>query len=447
VKERPKEKRPATVPQEAKQAGESHDRWTWVEPTVWTARMLSALEEGVKGGKWYSLMDKVYRLPNLMSAFREVKRRKGVAGVDHQTIAMFERDLMVNLEKLSADMASGRYRPQAIKRVWIPKPGSREKRPLGISTVRDRVAQAALRHVLEPIFEREFAEQSYGFRPKRGCKDALGEVDRLLKVGCHWVVDVDLKSYFDTIPKDKLKERVEEKVSDGRIMDMLQGYLNQEVMEEIARWIPEAGTPQGSGISPLLSNIYLDELDHKMEELGYKMVRYADDIVVLSRSQEEAERALEEVQQWTAKAGLTLHPDKTRIVDARLRKVGFDFLGYHFERGLRWPREKSLKKLKETIRPKTKRTNGRSLQVIIADVNRTVKGWYEYFQESHWTTFKPIDGWIRGRLRSILRKRNRKRGRAKTLRDHKGWPNAYFAGQGLFSLETANARAYQPSKR
>jgi RNA-directed DNA polymerase len=446
VKDKPKEERPATVPK-AKQAGESQDRWSWVEPTVWTARMLSALEEGVKGGKWYSLMDKVYSLPNLISAYKEVKRRRGGAGIDHQTIKMFERDLMANVEKLSAEMASGRYRAQAIKRVWIPKPWSQEKRPLGISTVRDRVAQAALRHGLEPIFERDFAEHSYGFRPKRGCKDALREVDRLIKAGHHWVVDVDLKSYFDTIPKDALLRRVEEKVSDGRIMEVVQGYLNQEVMDEMARWIPEAGTPQGSGISPLMSNIYLDELDHKMEQLGYKMVRYADDVVVLSRSQEEAERALEEVKQWTVKAGLTLHPEKTRIVDARLKKVGFDFLGHHFERGHKWPREKNLAKLKETIRPKTKRSNGRSLQVIIEDVNRSVKGWYEYFKHSSRRTFKPIDGWIRGRLRSILRKRNRKRGRSRSLSDHKRWPNAYFAERGLFSLETANAQARQSSKR
>ena len=273
---KPKEERPATVP-EAKQAGETDSGWEWVEPTVWTERMLSALEEGVKGGKWYSLMDKVYRLPNLLSAYKEVKRRGGGAGVDHETIKMFERDLTTKLRKLSAELASGRYRPRAIKRTWIPKPGSREKRPLGIPTVRDRVAQAALRHVLEPIFERDFAEQSYGFRPKRGCKDALRRVNGLLEAGQHWVVDADLKSYFDTIPKEELMKRIEGKVSDGRIHEMLLLYLNQEVMEGMAGWIPEAGTPQGSGISPLLSNIYLDELDQIMKQLGYEMVRYADD--------------------------------------------------------------------------------------------------------------------------------------------------------------------------
>ena len=441
-----KEEKPAGVP-EAKQAGEARSKWEWVEPTVWTERMLSALEEGVKGGKWYSLMDKVYGLPNLKSAFKKVKRRKGGAGVDHQTIEMYERELEENLRKLSTELASGRYRPRAIKRRWIAKPGSREKRPLGIPTVRDRVAQAALRHVLEPIYEREFAEQSYGFRPKRGCKDALRRVSRLLEAGYHIVVDADLKSYFDTIPHERLMERVEEKVSDGRVTELLRAYLTQEVMETITSWNPEEGTPQGAVISPLLSNIYLNELDHKMAELGYEMVRYADDFVILSRSQEEAEEALEEVSRWTAKAGLTLHPEKTRIVDARMKKAGFDFLGYHFEQGLKWPRKKSLKKLKDTIRVKTKRNNGRSLQVVIEDVNRTTRGWFEYFKHSHKTTFKPLDQWIRRRLRTILRRRKHQRGQAKTKRDHLRWPNAYFAEQGLLSLEAAFVEARQSSKR
>ena len=444
--DKPKEEKPATVP-EAKQVGETQGRWEWAEPTVWTERMLSALERGVKGGKWYSLMDKVYSLENLLSAYQEVKRRGGGAGVDHQTIKMFASDLIRNLKELSAEMAEGRYRPRAIKRVWIPKPGSQEKRPLGIPTVRDRIAQAALRHVLEPIFEREFAEQSYGFRPKRGCKDALRRVNLQLKAGLYWVVDADLKSYFDTIPKEALMKRIEEKVSDGRIKEMLQAYLKQKVMDGMTGWEPTAGTPQGSGISPLLSNIYLDELDHKMEDLGYEMVRYADDFVILCRSAEEAERALEEVRQWTAKAGLTLHPEKTRIVNAQQKGGGFDFLGYHFERGRRWPRDKSMKKLKETIRPKTKRTKGRSLQAIIEDVNRTLKGWFQYFKHSHRTTFKPIDGWIRGRLRRILKKRNRRKGRAKTRGDHQRWPNAYFAERGLFSLVTAHVKARQSSAR
>lgn len=440
------EKKPAGVP-EAKQAGETQSRWRWVEPEVWTERMLSALEEGVKGGKWYSLMDKVYRLGNLKSAFERVKRRKGGPGVDHETIEMYEQNLEANLRKASEELASGRYKPQAIKRTWIPKPGSREKRPLGVPTVRDRVVQAALRHVLEPIFEKEFAEQSYGFRPKRGSKDALRKVKELLEAGKHWVVDADLKSYFDTIPHERLMERVDERVSDGRVIGLLREYLKQGVLETMTSWIPEEGTPQGAVISPLLSNIYLNELDHKMEELGYEMVRYADDFVILCRSQEEAEEAQREVSKWTAEAGLKLHPEKTRIVDARLEKVGFDFLGYHFERGLKWPRTKSLKKYKDTIRAKTKRNNGRSLKVIIEDVNRTTRGWFEYFKHSHRTTFKPLDGYIRRRLRTILRRRRGRKGKGRTLRDHVRWPNAFFTEQGLLTLEAAYAEALQSSKR
>jgi RNA-directed DNA polymerase len=228
-------------------------------------------------------------------------------------------------------------------------------------------------------------------------------------------------------------------VSDGRIIGLLREYLKQEVLDTMTSWKPEEGTPQGAVISPLLSNLYLDELDHKMEELGVEMVRYADDLVILSRSQEEAEEALREVSKWTAEAGLKLHPEKTRIVDARLEKVGFDFLGYHFERGLKWPRTKSLKKLKDTIRAKTKRNNGRSLKVIIEDVNRTTRGWFEYFKQSHRTTFKPLDGFIRRRLRTILKRRKGRKGKARTMQDHIRWPNAYFTEQGLLTLEAAYA--------
>ena len=212
--DRTTESKPAVVPEAATQAGEIRDRWDWVEPSVWTERMLTALERGVKGGKWFSLVDKVYALANLRAGFSKVKSNGGAAGVDQQTIEMFECHLEENLGKLSQMLKEGTYRPQGIKRVWIPKPGTKEKRPLGIPTIRDRVVQAALLNVLEPIFERGFAEQSYGFRPNRGCKDALRRVEQKLKRGYTWVVDADLKSYFDTIPHDLMVERVEEKVSD-----------------------------------------------------------------------------------------------------------------------------------------------------------------------------------------------------------------------------------------
>jgi len=438
------EVRPTPVP-EAKQVGEVQARWAWTEPAVWTERMLTALEVGVKGGIWFSLIDKVYKPRNLRAGFAKVKANQGAAGVDHQTIEMFEADLDTNLSQVSQQLADGSYRPQAVRRKWIAKPGSSEKRPLGIPTVRDRVVQTALRNVLEPIFERDFAEHSYGFRPRRGCKDALRRVTHLLKAGYTWVVDADLQSYFDTIPQPQLLEQVAKKVADSRVLELVEGMLRQGVMEGLAHWTPEAGTPQGAVISPLLSNIYLDPLDHEMAGSGYEMVRYADDFVILCGSEAEARAALAKVQAWTDVAGLRLHSQKTRMVDAT-QAGGFDFLGYHFERGYRWPRRKSVAKLKATIREKTRRTHGSSLRIIIATVNQTLTGWFGYFKHSHKTALPPLDQWIRMRLRTILRHRRKRKGRARGT-DNVRWPNAFFAAQGLFSLSAAQAQRGQSSRR
>jgi RNA-directed DNA polymerase len=430
----------------AKPIGASQSRWEWVNPCIWTDRMLTALENGVKGGKWFSLIDKVYADLTLLAAARKVIANGGAAGVDHVTTEMFADHQQANLERLQRELRTGTYRPQAIQRCWIPKPGSTEKRPLGIPTVRDRVVQTAVRQVLEPIFERDFAEQSYGFRPGRGCKDALQRVDDLLKAGYTYVVDADLKSYFDTIPHDRLMQRIREKITDSRGLALLEAFLKQGVMDGLREWTPEEGSPQGAVISPLLSNIYLDPLDHLMARKGYQMVRYADDFVILCRSREEAERALDEVRRWTVDAGLTLHPVKTRIADAQKMHEGFDFLGYHFERGYRWPRTKSIRKLKDTVRVKTRRTNGGSLQAIITNVNRTLQGWFGYFKHSHYTTFGRIDQWIRMRLRSVLRKRRRRRGRGRG-RDHHRWPNAYFVAHGLLNLTQTHMLISQPLPR
>lgn len=436
------ESKPAIVPM-AKQVGEVRSVWNWTEPSIWTERMLTALENGVKGGKWYSLIDKVYAEDNLYRSYVKVAQNKGAAGIDHVTTEMFTNQLEKNLRRLQKALEEETYQPQAIKRVEIPKPGSKAKRPLGIPTVRDRVVQTALRNVIEPIFEKEFAEHSYGFRPGRGCKDALRRVTQLLKEGYQYIVDADLKSYFDTIPHDRLLQRVEEKISDGRILSMVAGFLEQKVMDDTKEWTPEEGSPQGAVISPLLSNIYLDPLDQQMSQAGYEMIRYADDFVILCQSEAEAIKAMAQVQQWVAEAGLQLHPEKSKVVT---HEEGFDFLGYHFERGYRWPRKKSIQKLKETIRAKTKRANGHSLKQIITNVSKTLRGWFEYFKHSHKTTFRAIDSWVRMRLRSILRKRKGLKGRGRG-RDHQRWPNAYFAGHGLFSLVTAHESASQSSKR
>jgi RNA-directed DNA polymerase len=369
------EPKPEAVPETATRAGEILLRWGWVEPTVWTERMLTALDEGVKGGRWYSLMDKIHPERNLQAAFSRVFANEGAAGVDHVTVAMFDDRLDEELKRLSDSLRTGTYQPQAIRRHSIPKPGTQEQRPLGIPTVRDRVVQTALRAVMEPIFERDFAARSYGFRPGRGCKDALRRVEELLKEGYSHIVDADLKSYFDTIPHDRLLALASKKVSDGRVLKLIEAFLHQGVMDGLAEWTPDQGTPQGAVISPLLSNIYLDPLDHQMAELGWEMVRYADDFVILCRSAEDATRALAVVQEWTASAGLTLHPTKTRIIDARTES--FDFLGYRFEDGTRRPRPKSLDKFKETVREKTSRTTGGSLFTIIAKLNPTLRGWFE----------------------------------------------------------------------
>jgi RNA-directed DNA polymerase len=400
--------------------------------------MLATLAEGVKGGKWYSLMDKVHGERTLRSAFARVKANRGSSGVDHVTIEMFESELDDKLRELSEGLRTGEYRPQAIRRHYIPKPGSAERRPLGIPTVRDRVVQTALRLVLEPIFERDFAMHSYGFRPGRGCKDALRRVDDLLKDGVVFVVDADLKSYFDTIPHERLLAEVGGKVSDGKIMKLLEQFLRQGVLDGLAAWTPDEGTPQGAVISPLLSNIYLDPLDHLMAVEGFEMVRYADDFVVLCRSEAQAARALAAIAAWTAQAGLVLHPDKTRLIDARTQS--FDFLGYRFANGRHWPRNKSLAKLRDSVRAKTRRTAGQSLRAIIEGLNPVLRGWFAYFLNSYRTTFSALDGWIRGRLRSVLRYQRGGRGIARGD-DHHRWTNAFFAEHGLFSLQRAHAVA------
>ena len=414
----------------------NHDReidpqWGWTEPSVWTERMLTALVKGVKGGKWYSLMDKVTKPENMMAAFGRVKANGGGAGVDHMSVERFEQGLEARLQKLSEDLKDGRYKPQAVKRVNIPKPGSTKTRPLGIPTTRDRVVQTALRQVIEPIYEREFAEYSYGFRPGRGCKDALRHVDRKLREGYVYVVDADLQSYFDRIPKVRLMKLVEERISDGKVLALIEAFLNQGVMEEGRLWTPQTGTPQGAVISPLLSNLYLNPLDHLMAEEGYEMIRYADDFVIMCTTRQKAEEALEIVKAWTEQVGLSLHPEKTHIAHAV--EEGFEFLGYRFHKGERWPRDKSLKKLKDTIREKTGRNNGHSMSMIVAILNRTLKGWYGYFKHSKWYIFERLDRWIRGRLRSILRRRAGLRGKGRG-EDHRRWKNAYFADLGLFSL-------------
>jgi len=273
------------------------------EASVWTERMLSALVNGVvvsktrlrhEGGKWFSLMDKVFAPKTLALAWMKVRANKGAAGVDGQSIERFAARADLYLSELSAALQEGTYRPQAVKRVDIPK-GDGRTRPLGIPTVKDRIVQQAVRLVIEPIFEVGFAEGSYGFRPGRGCHAALREVDRLIKEGFTHVVDADLASYFDTIPHDALVARIEAKIIDGGVLDLIRGWLKADILKGLERWTPTQGSPRRAEsapsarravISPLLANIYLDPLDKLMAARGLRMVRYADDCAPRRREEE-----------------------------------------------------------------------------------------------------------------------------------------------------------------
>jgi RNA-directed DNA polymerase len=406
--------------------------------------MLTTLEQGVRGGRWHTLIDKVYAPQNLFAASGNVIGNRGAAGVDHQSVEDFLAHRQKELDRLNESLRTNTYRPQAVQRVWIPKPGSKEQRPLGVPTVRDRVVQTALLHVMEPIFDVTFSQHSYGFRHGRGCHHALERVEELLNAGYVYVVDADLKSYFDTIPKPALMARIREKVSDSRVLGLVEMFLEQGVMDGLREWTPEKGTPQGAVLSPLLANIYLNPLDHRLAAAGFAMVRYADDFVILCKTREDAEAALALVQRWVEENELTLHPTKTKIVDVRTE--GFDFLGYHFQGALRLPREKSLKKFKAAVREKTKRTNGQCMPAVCARLSSQLQGWFTYFRHCYYTVFRTLDGWIRGRLRSILRKRHARRGRARG-KDHQRWPNRFFDAQGLYSLYTAYLRFVQSSQR
>lgn len=443
---------PTRVPARARPVGEGPGlppRWAWADPAVWTPRMVRALEDGVKGGVWYTLWDKFTTIPALESAFAKVKANDGAAGVDHASIKDFERDKDANLRALHASLRGGTYRPNAIRRRYIPKAGSKELRPLGIPTVRDRVVQAALLAAIEPIFEKEFSENSFGFRPRRSAHQAIERVEHLLDAGNKWVVDIDLKAYFDTVSHPLLMALVKQRVADGRVLGLIEAFLKQPVEDDGRRWTPIVGTPQGAVVSPVLANVFLNPLDHLVAALGYEMTRYADDFVIQCRTEADARRALAEVTRWCDSVALTVHPTKTRVVQVSAQE-GFDFLGYHFRerrgdptRTTLWPREKSERKLRQTLKPLTKRTNGTSLPAIVAAVNPVLRGFLAYFKRSIGRHLEALDKWLRSRLRAILRRRAGRRGRSVGT-DHRAWPNAFFDKLGLFSLARAPAQLALP---
>ena len=456
MKSKPEERLPERVPFAAiptgetlnlfTQAGMSHlgietkDIAQWAHRLVWTDRMLETLlNDKVKGGKWHALFDKVFCELNLFDSARKVLKKKGAAGVDQQSVTDFGEHEQEEIRSLQEELREGRYRPLPVRRAWIPKPGSPEQRPLGIPAVRDRVVQTALVHVIEPILDHTFHERSFGFRRGRGCHDALRVVEEKLEAGYVYVVDADLKGYFDTIPKDRLLAMVNEQISDRRVLSLIKSYLDQSIMEELRTWTPESGVPQGAVLSPVLANLYLNPLDHQMAEAGFEMVRYADDFVILCRSREEAEAALAVVRTWVEGAGLILHPDKTHIVDSR--EKSFSFLGYSFRGKYIFPRKKSHEKFVARICDMTPRKSGQSLEATINTINQVTRGWFGYFRHCYWQVFKNYDGMIRRRLRRQLLKRHRRN--PKRLSRTQRWPNTYFTERGFWSLREAHFRFAQ----
>jgi RNA-directed DNA polymerase len=326
--------------------------------------------------------------------------------------------------------------------VHIPK-GPGKTRPLGIAAVKDRIVQTAITMVVEPICEREFLPSTDGFRPGRGGQEALREGERWLKQGSTWIVDAAIEGYFDSLPQTPLVARVAEKISDGTLRDLLQRFLDQDILEGMQQWTPVAGVPPGSVRSPVLSNLYFHPFDRHMAQAGYPSGRYCDDCVILCRTPAEAEAALALVPAWMTQHGLRLHPEKTRIVEAPTDDKGCDFLGYRCAKGRRYVRPKSLQALREKIRQKTGRTRSGSLRQITADLNPMLRGWFGYFTHARSSTFQAIDGFVRRRLRAILRRRPKRAGFGRTLKDHQRWPNAFFAAPGLFTLHEAYVPASQ----
>lgn len=401
---------------------------------VWSLPMLQTLDNNEKGWKWYSLKDKICRHTTISHAFEIVRENKGCAGIDNITIERFSEQFPRNLISLKEELENNRFEPLPVKRVLIDKPGSTAKRPLGIPTVKQRVVENAIKLAIEAIFEVMFLSCSYGFRPNRGAKDALREVAQYLDEGYKFVVDADIKGYFDTIDHKLLMSFVEERIADKWVLNILKKFLSNDIMEGHKRWTPIVGSPQGSVISPLLSNIYLHRLDERMTKEGVKIIRYADDFVLMCKTAEEANRGLEIVKEVMTQLKLTLHPEKTKIVEVT-KEEGFEFLGYFFTENKRRPRDKTINSLRAKIKDKTPRKKGKSLMTTIEELNPMLRGWYNYFKHTKRSSrvFKELDGYMRRRLRSILSCFEKKRGSHRRSNNYR-WPDKYFHTRGLFSL-------------
>jgi len=379
--------------------------------------------------KVHSLVDKVYKKKNLEMAWQRVRQNKGAGGVDGESIESFGGNREANLNRLHQELKSGTYRPEPVRRQMIPKPGQPGKmRPLGIPTIYDRVCQQALLNRLEPIFDPVFDEANFGYRKGRSPKDALRKVWEEIKEGREWIVDADLKDFFGSVDHQKLLVLVNQRVSDGRVLGLVEAILKAGCYAEGKKLPTEQGTPQGGVISPLLSNILLTPFDCEMRRRGYRVTRWADDWVVTCKTRSEANAAVITAKKVLGELGVELHPEKTRIVHVR---AGFEFLGYKIKKGSRplqlppekicsgvvggglyaYPREKSVKHFMEQIRKRTRRKAPVSVSELIEQLNPVIRGWGNYYYKAHVRKlFNRLDRWIIRRIWSFRFKRWRNAG-------------------------------------
>ncbi|TLS34889.1 group II intron reverse transcriptase/maturase [Pseudalkalibacillus caeni] len=375
--------------------------------------------------KYYSIIDKVYDRKNLEEAWKKVKANKGSAGIDGETINWFEMNRNQNLYEIQRFLREKRYHPTPSLRKYISKSNGKQ-RPLGIPIIRDRIVQQAVRQMIEPLFDRGFYPHSYGFRKGHSQHQALETIKKAKRAGYEYVVDLDIQAYFDTIPHSKLMRKVKEKIADGRVLDLLEGWLKAGIMEDGQFHETEEGSPQGGVISPLLANIYLDDFDWKMREAGYPVVRFADDAVIMCKTERQSHKAYQLAREILEdELNLTMHPEKTKVVDF---DEGFHFLGFDFWKDYLLLPEKRMRKVKKDIRYLTRRHQGKNVREVIKRLNQTIRGFGNYFGIGNTKEkFKKLDSWIRMRLRAYIRKK-------KSTVSNRLIPTYIFDRLGLVSL-------------